>query len=367
MAIDTHEAGEQVSAGGEHSGSRARARYPIGDGHHIIGVSAAMQWVYDTIDALSRRDGGTVLIQGPSGTGKELVARALHYRGPRAAGPFVAVNCGGIAPSLIESTLFGHVRGAFTGAVRQTQGIFRAAHRGTLFLDEVTEIAPSMQVKLLRAIQERTVIPVGSVSPIPVDIRLIAATNRRLLDALRQGHLREDLYYRLNVISISLPPLAERLEDIVPLVEHFLEAGARRRGTAPPVIPPETLQAFLDYDWPGNVREMENAIERAFILRPGRPYRVGHLPRAMLERLRAPSQMAVEAGVGAEDEAVIPTLEAVERALVIRALAATRGNKARAARLLAIDRQRLYRLIRRHGIGPPATGHGPVFRSDHDG
>nr|MDQ3387893.1 sigma-54 dependent transcriptional regulator [Gemmatimonadota bacterium] len=219
----------------------------------------------------------TVLISGESGTGKEVVARYLHERSGRVNGPFVSINCGALPENLLETELFGHVKGSFTGAVRDKQGLFITAKGGTFFLDEVGEMSPAIQVKLLRAIQEREVIPVGATEPIPVDVRIIAATNRELEEEIRRGTFRSDLYYRLNVITLHLPPLRDRPEDVPILSEYFLGRFSATRGHSPSPLAPEAIEALQRYDWPGNVRELENALERAVVLTGEGEIQVGAL------------------------------------------------------------------------------------------
>lgn len=308
----------------------------------LIGRSPAMREVYRIIDAVSQNK-SNVLVCGENGTGKELVARTIHQRGPWKERPFLAVNCGALSETLLESQLFGHRRGAFTGAVEDHEGVFQAAHGGTLFLDEITEIPLSLQVKFLRAIQEREVTPLGSTRPVKFEVRLIAATNRDIEEAVRRGSFRSDLFYRLNVVSIHLPPLRERPEDIPLLVEHFVVRFSRDYGVEPKAVAPAAMQKLLDYHWPGNIRELQNVIERAFALSRAPAIEVEDLPAAI--RNGAPPVWQ-----GREDEEGFPTLAEVERRAVAAALARAGGNKAEAARLLGIDRQRLYRKLEKYGL-----------------
>jgi transcriptional regulator with PAS, ATPase and Fis domain len=284
----------------------------------------------------------TVLIRGESGTGKELVAREIHLLGERADAPFVAVNCGSVSKSLLESELFGHVKGAFTGALYDTLGFFRAAEGGTIFLDEVVEMDVELQSKLLRVLQEREVRPVGSSETHTVDVRVVAATNRNVEEMVDTGKLREDLYYRLNVVSIALPPLRERKADIPRLADYFLEKYAFEYAVNRKKLHPGTSYLFLQYGWPGNVRELENAIERAYALDAGDVILPEHLP----------SQM-IDADDGSEvrpEDSPVPTLAEAERQAIVQALAAAQGNKSKAAGYLDIHRNRLARMMQRFEI-----------------
>ena len=285
----------------------------------------------------------TVLIQGDSGTGKEVIARYIHGLSPRGEGPFVSINCGALPESLLESELFGHVKGSFTGAVRDSAGLFAAARGGTFFLDEVGETTPAIQVKLLRVLQEREVIPVGGTEPVPVDVRLIAATNRDLEEEIRAGRFRSDLYYRLNVIAIHLPPLRTRRDDIALLGEAFLHRVASERQEEPKTLAPDALDAILAYDWPGNVRELENALERAVTLTPGREIGATALPQRVTERRAEP--------LVAERAHPNPALDVIERAYIQWVLQAEAGNKTRAAEVLGIDPSTLYRKLSRYETG----------------
>jgi DNA-binding NtrC family response regulator len=307
----------------------------------LIGESPAMQEVYRLIDTLSQNR-TTILLTGESGTGKELVARTIHERGPLAARPFVAINCAGLSESLLDSQLFGHERGAFTGAVNDHDGVFRAADGGTLFLDEVSEIPLALQPKFLRAIQEREVVPIGMSLPVPVDVRLIAATNRDLEAEVHGGRFRSDLFYRLNVVHIALPPLRDRPEDVPPLVDHFVRCLSREFGVAPKRVVVEAMERLRVYAWPGNVRELQNALERAFALSTADSLSAGELPAAIRGHGASPPAPA-------ETDEVIPLADA-ERRLIAAALRRTAGNKNEAARLLGIDRQRLYRKIEKYGL-----------------
>jgi len=307
----------------------------------LIGESASMREVYRVIGAVSQNK-STLLVSGESGTGKELVARTIHRRGPFAEGPFVAINCAGLSETLLDSQLFGHRRGAFTGAVADHDGVFRAAEGGTLFLDEVSEIPLALQAKFLRALQDREVTPLGSSRPITVDVRLIAATNRDLEAETRAGRFRSDLFYRLNVVHIGLPPLRARADDVVLLIEHFIQHFSREYQVAPKRVAPEAMARLRAYAWPGNIRELQNAIERAFALSGADTITLNDLPAALRDDA-APS-------LDAPDGGPLPTLGEAERRLIAAALRHSGGNKNEAARLLGIDRQRLYRKIEKYGL-----------------
>ncbi len=310
----------------------------------LVGRSDAMQPVYRLVDAVSQNK-STVLLTGESGTGKELIARTIHQRSALRDAPFVAVNCAGLSETLLDSQLFGHRRGAFTGAITDHDGVFRAATGGTLLLDEVAEIPNALQAKFLRAIQEREVTPLGSSRPVPVDVRLIAATNRDLELEVRDGRFRQDLFYRLNVVHIALPPLRERRDDIPILIEHFLARYAEQYGMEPRTLAPDAATALLEHGWPGNIRELQNAIERAFALSPSGVIGVADLPPAVTR--------AVDEAAGADDDTepdALRTLADAERDLIAATLRKTGGNKNEAARLLGIDRQRLYRKIEKYRL-----------------
>jgi DNA-binding NtrC family response regulator len=283
----------------------------------------------------------TVLITGESGTGKEILARYIHRLSEREAGPFVSINCGALPENLLESELFGHVRGSFTGAHRDKEGLLAAARGGTFFLDEVAEMSPALQVKLLRALQEREIVPVGATQPLDIDVRIIAATNRDLDQEIRRGAFRSDLYYRLNVITMHLPPLRERDDDVVLLAEHFLRRLSEQTG-AELTLSPECSAVLQRYDWPGNVRELENALERAAILTRGPAI----APDALPGRITAPAP----APLISERPPANPTLELVERAYILWVLQAEGGNKARAAEVLGIDPSTLYRKLNRYEL-----------------
>jgi len=284
-----------------------------------------------------------VLIQGESGTGKEVIARYIHELSARTEMPFLSINCGALPENLLESELFGHVKGSFTGAVRDNQGLFAAARGGSFFLDEIGETTPATQVKLLRVLQEREMIPVGGTEPVAVDVRLIAATNRDLEEDMRSGRFRSDLYYRLNVIAIHLPPLRTRKDDIPVLADAFLRRLAEERKEDPKHIAGDAMDAIMAYDWPGNVRELENALERAITLAKGGEITHANLPGRVTERRAMP--------LVSERPQANPTLDVVERAYIMWVLQAEAGNKSRAAEVLGIDPSTLYRKLSRYEGG----------------
>lgn len=302
---------------------------------HIIGQSTPMQAVFELIENLAEVD-TTVLITGPSGTGKELVAEALHCRGPRRDGPLVKVNCAALPENLLESELFGHVKGSFTGAVKDKAGRFQVAHRGTIFLDEIGDITPALQVRLLRVLQEKQIERVGGNLPIPVDVRIVAATNQPLLEKVQRGEFREDLYYRLRVVEIPLPPLRERRADIPLLVEHFIGHFNVRFKRSIEDVTADALALLTGYSWPGNIRELQHAIEHAFVVCRDRLIGVEHLPKEL-------RQMA-------------PLAE--EPARIAAALERAAGNKTLAAQLLGISRRTIYRKIEEYNLPLPTIASG---------
>jgi two-component system, NtrC family, response regulator AtoC len=303
----------------------------------LVGVSPAMTEIRAIVAKVAATD-SPVLIEGESGTGKEVVAATIHRRSARSTGPFIPVNCGAIPGDLLESEFFGHVRGAFSGAVADALGLFRSAHGGTLFLDEVAELPPALQVKLLRVLQEREVRPVGSTKTYTIDVRVIAATNRPLEEALRNGALRRDLYYRLNVVRIVVPTLRERKRDIAPLVATFLRQFNQRFGRDVIGVSPEALAAFQAYDFPGNIRELENLLERAYALGVKTEITLADLP-ALSPR--------VPASLSPTD---VPTLAQVERELILRALDVYGNDRDQAARALGISRRTIYRRLKEYGV-----------------
>jgi two-component system response regulator HydG len=302
----------------------------------LVGISPRMQKVYKLIEKVSQHS-YPVLVLGESGTGKELVARSIHFSGPRRSGPFVPVDCSALVPTLIESELFGYVKGAFTGALRSKVGLLEAADGGTLFLDEIADLPFDLQAKLLRALQEREIRPVGSNERVRINVRVIAATNRDLEAAIRSGSFRQDLYFRLNVVQIKLPPLRERKSDIPLLVNHFLEKFSDPER---PVrsISEEAMARLMAYDWPGNVRELENAIERALALGSGPVLQLADVPSNL--HSSSPDRLP------ASDE-LLP-LEELERRAIFRALRETGGDKLAAARLLGIGKTTLYRKLKQY-------------------
>jgi DNA-binding NtrC family response regulator len=325
----------------------------------IIGSSKEIQDVLVLIDRL--KDTRTpVLITGESGTGKELVARAIHYRGILAKRPFVAVDCGSLVPTLIESELFGYEKGAFTGALKSKEGLFQSANGGTIFLDEIGELPPEMQAKLLRVLQEKEVRPVGSNQKIKVELRVVAATNRDLEAAYRAGTFRKDLYFRLNVVTVHLAPLRQRRQDIHELVHWFLN---RYAPTQPIRVTPAAMKALMHYDWPGNVRELENCVERAVALGNQQIIDVDDLPPTI--RSLSPVMEESSAEPVHTSSFVTTDLEDIERVTIQRVFEQVRGDKALAGKMLGISRATLYRKLKRYNIGMSAAqaGGGPSMLS----
>jgi len=331
----------------------------------IIGSGPAMQKVYGLTRQVAPSN-ASVLLLGETGTGKELVAKAIHYLSPRGSGPFVRVNCGALAENLLESELFGHVRGAFTGAIENRTGRFEAAHTGTVFLDEINTTTPKLQVKLLRVLQEHEFERVGDTQTIRVDTRVIAASNRDLAEEIEAGRFREDLYYRLNVVTIYLPPLRERREDIPELVGHFLKVYNEENNRHVPHIEPGAMQYLQAYDWPGNVRELQNYVERAVVLAPGDEITSDLLPDAVLGRkgprigrrrpgdLDALASELVEQGLAAagseETDLYAKIVSRVERELIAQVMAACGNVQVQAAARLGINRNTLHKKLEEHGL-----------------
>jgi len=321
-------------------------RYRFAD---IIGKSDPMRRLYALLDKLVDSD-VTVLVHGENGTGKELIARALHFNGPRKLKQFVAQNCSALNDQLLESELFGHVKGSFTGATRDKPGLFKVADGGTFFLDEVADMSPAMQVKLLRVLQESTFVPVGGTRPERVDVRIIAASNKELREAVLRREFREDLFYRLHVVALEVPALRERLEDLPVLVDHFLDGVASRTGKPRKKLHPELMAAFYEWHWPGNVRELENEIERLCVL-AGDAEVVPPELRAQ-RPAKAPAGAAhlaalVQRGLGSD---LATAVGALEKELIESGLRETKGNKSRLAERLGVSRTTLIKKIREYGI-----------------
>ncbi len=316
----------------------------------IIGKSEEMANIFRMVDKVAETD-STIMIYGESGTGKELIAKEIHYRSHRSSGPFVSINCGALPKDLLESNLFGHVKGSFTGAIRDQDGLMRVAEGGSFFLDEVGETSPATQVKLLRALQEREIIPVGGTKPIQIDVRLIAATNADLEQEVTGGNFRADLFYRLNVIPIRLPALRERRDDVPLLVDHFLRKLSGDGETK--TCSPETMELLIKYDWPGNVRELENVIERGVILDEGGVIRPDNLPTKIRTGGTRRGSLIIDSPT--------MTLEELEREYILKVLNYTSWHKKRASEVLGINASTLYRKLQSYdleGIGVPTS----VFR-----
>jgi DNA-binding NtrC family response regulator len=312
------------------------ARYSFSE---IVGTSDALQQVFRLVEKVAPTN-TNILVQGESGTGKELIARAIHYISQRADRPFVAINCGALPETLLESELFGHVKGAFTGAMSNKPGLFRSAEGGTVFLDEIGEVSQAMQVRLLRAIQEHEVTPLGSSAAVQFDARIICATNRDLEKEVAEGRFREDLYYRLNVIELRLPPLRDRREDIPLLIRAFSSRTAKEQKQDEKRIEPQAMAALINYSWPGNVRELQNAIERGFTL-SGDSIDFDSLPPRIRECTQGQYTMR-------DPDGLRPTLEEVERRYILETLATVNQDKTRASDMLGIDLSTLYRKLKRY-------------------
>ncbi len=325
--------------------SELSSRYRFSD---IVGTSARMNSIFQMMDKIARVD-GTVLITGESGTGKELIARAVHLKSPRQNGPFVVVNCGAIPRDLIESEFFGHTKGAFTDAKAEKVGKFELAQSGTIFLDEVGELSPEAQVKLLRALGEREIVKVGGTVTIPVDVRVIAATNKNLEEAVRKGEFREDLFWRLAVLSLQLPPLRERREDIPLLCEHIIRKYNRDLGKSVHGVSPEAMELFSAYAWPGNIRELESVLYEAMVLSESEHIGIRDLPERIRSRTAGEGEDAGEPGRSL-GEMVAGLTGKAERRLIERALEATAWNKTKAAQLLGISRKTLFNKMTSLGI-----------------
>jgi two-component system response regulator PilR (NtrC family) len=335
---------ETVRLRGENRSLRAqlRDRFQL---ENIIGQHGSMQDVFRLVQKIAPSS-ATVLIYGESGTGKELIARALHFNSPRASRSFLGVNCSAIPEPLLESELFGHEKGSFTGAIARKPGLFEQAHQGTLLLDEVGDLPQPMQAKILRAIQEKEIRRVGGNTSIVVDVRIVAATNKDLARLMKEGRFREDLYYRLNVLPIFLPPLRDRTTDIPRLVEHFVERFSRESGKNPPRVPPETLSVLLRYRWPGNVRQLESVLERAVLLAEGEALGPDLLPAEVRENV---SSRLSGLDIDIPDEGI--SLESLERELLEKAVRKAGGTLTRAAKLLGISYRTLQYRLEKFGIG----------------
>ncbi|MBW2589305.1 MAG: sigma-54-dependent Fis family transcriptional regulator [Deltaproteobacteria bacterium] len=316
------------------------------DRQNIIGQSPAMIKLLETVAQVAASE-ATVLVNGESGTGKELIAGAIHFNSPRKDGPFVKINCAAITETLLESELFGHEKGAFTGAYKRKDGRFVQAHKGSLFLDEVSEMTLAMQVKLLRVLQEREITRVGGDGAVKVDVRVIGATNRNLINMIKEGSFREDLFYRLNVISLDIPPLRKRRDDIVLLAQHFLQDFAAKNQKQIKGFTPKAIDRLIRYDWPGNVRELMNAVERAVVLD-----RTEHIDDEDLAIIQTPLGQTTESTPVLDDINYNITLEDMERTAVIKTLKTSDGNKSEAARRLGITRKTLHKKLKKYGIMP---------------
>jgi two-component system response regulator HydG len=315
------------------------------DRQNIIGRSPAMVRLLETVAQVAPSE-ATVLITGESGTGKEMIAGAIHFNSPRKDGPYVKLNCAAITETLLESELFGHEKGAFTGAHKRKEGRFRQAHGGSIFLDEISEMSLAMQVKLLRVLQDREITRVGGEEVINVDVRLIAATNKDLLQEIEAGRFREDLFYRLNVVTLNMPPLRERREDVPLLAKHFLEMFSDKNRKTIKGFTPQAMDQFLRYDWPGNVRELMNAVERGVVLSGSEYLDIEDLPLILKDE-------TLEGEIPSKE--VIPgdlPLDEVEKASILKTLELTGGNKSEAARRLGITRRTLHKRLKKYGVMP---------------
>jgi two-component system, NtrC family, response regulator HydG len=347
LKLSIERACEHAGLKAENEDLKARLQEDF-DRPDIIGKSVSMKALMDMLAMVAPSE-ATVLISGESGTGKELIARALHYNSPRKDHALVTVNCAALAESLLESELFGHEKGAFTGADRRREGRFKQADGGTIFLDEIGETSARMQAKLLRVLQEKEIQRVGSEAVLQVDVRVVAATNRDLEEDVAAGRFREDLFYRLNVMHLPIPPLRERQEDIPLLAQHFLEKYARRNRKTVKGFAPLAMDMLLKYEWPGNVRELENAVERAVILLSGEHVTEKQLPLRIVRQHPDHDVTAVGTAVPATDGT--RTLEDMEKEAIEATLAATDGNKSETARRLGISRKTLHNKLKAYGVG----------------
>jgi two-component system response regulator HydG len=334
----------------KHENQDLKARLKnLAESRQIVSVSTQMKSLLDMVATIAPSE-ATVLITGASGTGKELIARAVHANSSRSSGPMVSVNCAALTESLLESELFGHEKGAFTGADKRREGRFVRAHQGSLFLDEVGEMSMAMQAKLLRVLQEGEIQRVGGENPVAVDVRILAATNKDLGQMVTDSQFREDLFYRLNVVNLHIPPLAQRTDDIAALAQHFINRYADRNRKAIKGFTPRAMDDLLKYPWPGNVRELENAVERAVILSPGEYITEKDLPLNISQNNGRPHpQAATQAGAAGANEG--GSLGDMEQSAIVSALERAGGNKSEAARLLGITRRTLYNKLEKYGLG----------------
>jgi DNA-binding NtrC family response regulator len=317
----------------------------------FIGRDSKIIRMKEMVQRLAKTD-STALILGESGTGKDLVANAIHYHSKRVGKPFLTLNCAAIPETLLESELFGYKKGAFTGALKDKDGVFKAAHTGTLFLDEIGNTSPAIQMKLLRVLDDQVIMPVGSTQTVKVDVRLVAATNANLEEEVRAKRFREDLFYRLNVFTVQIPPLRERREDIELLVDHFVNMYCLKMGIQPKEISPDALQILLAHQWPGNVRELENTIERSLVVSTADKITADDLPDKVSGRTASRPAVVPEAGdsVQVHQQTESPTLESIEKAYIFWVLNQTGWNKTKAAKILGIDASTLYRKIDRYDL-----------------
>jgi len=343
---------ERQKACGQSRALRERLRVEQGVGN-IIGRSPEMEKLYRILAKVTQTS-HPVLVLGESGTGKELVARSIHTNGPKATKPFIPVDCGSLVPSLIESELFGYVKGAFTGANRSKDGLLATAEGGTVFLDEIGELPLDLQAKLLRALQEKEIRPVGATHRVPINVRILAATNRDLAAMVEKGTFRKDLFYRLNVVNLRIPSLRERSSDIPILAAHFIDRQNRSRGTSF-ALSDEVLRTMLEYNWPGNVRELENAMEHSFSMSSGPILHMRDMPTQLQNHLLQSRRMAASLEAAAKTPAMaeesVATLATIERNTILSTLSALKGDKMRAARLLGIGKTTLYRKLKEYQIG----------------
>jgi two-component system response regulator HydG len=349
--LDRAAANHATAAATRHLRGQLRVSRGLGS---MIGHSAEMEKLYRILSKVAQTT-HPVLILGESGTGKELVARTIHAFGPNSQKPFLPVDCGSLVPTLVESELFGYVKGAFTGANRSKDGLLVSAEGGTVFLDEIGELTLDLQSKLLRALQEKEVRPVGATHRVAIKARIMAATNRDLAAMVERGAFRKDLFYRLNVVKLQLPPLRSRREDIPLLTAHFLDRICRERGSKL-TLSDEALRTIMDHDWPGNVRELENAIERACALSSGPVVTLSDLPTQLKQNCLQAHRAALQDETATEEEPLVTSLAELEREAILGAIRKLNGDKLRAARLLGIGKTTLYRKLKEYGIDDPLQG-----------